>query len=109
MQKGSYLSQVLCMHSWRIWCEKKFVVITLLGFFSGLPLALSSGSLSIWYTASGVSLVGIGMLTLVQQPYIFKFLWAPLMDRYVPFLGKGRRRGWILLCQMGLARTICGE
>ncbi|MDF2940907.1 MAG: ampG [Gammaproteobacteria bacterium] len=72
-----------------------------LGFASGLPLALTSSTLTAWYTEAGVSLIGIGFLTLIGQPYIYKFIWAPLMDRYIPpFLG--RRRGWLLITQLAL-------
>jgi len=43
-------------------------------------------------TVEGVDLSTIGIFTLVGSPYIWKFLWAPAMDRFVPpFLG--RRRG----------------
>ncbi len=76
-----------------------------LGFSSGLPIALTASTLQAWYTTAGVSLVAIGFLTLVGQPYAYKFLWAPLMDRFIPpFLG--RRRGWILISQLSLVSTI---
>ena len=75
------------------------------GFASGLPLSLSVSTLSAWYTQDGVSLMGIGMLSLIGQPYVYKFLWAPLMDRYIPpFLG--RRRGWILITQIGIIAAL---
>ncbi|MCC2666304.1 MAG: ampG [Gammaproteobacteria bacterium] len=77
----------------------------LLGFSSGLPIALTSSTLQAWYTVSGVSIVTIGFLTLVGQPYAFKFIWSPIMDRYVPPLF-GRRRGWILITQIALLLTI---
>lgn len=77
----------------------------MMSFSSGLPLALTSSTLQAWYTESGVSVITIGFLSLVGQPYIYKFIWAPLMDRYIPpFLG--RRRGWILLTQLALVVTI---
>ncbi len=81
------------------------LAVLLLGFSSGLPLALSGSTLQAWYTVSNVSIITIGMLALVGQPYIYKFLWAPIMDRYVPPL-LGRRRGWILLMQLALAIVI---
>lgn len=76
--------------------------IGLLGFASGLPLALSLSTLQAWFTTAGLSLKAIGWVTLISQAYVFKFLWAPLLDRLpLPFLG--RRRGWILLMQL-----LCG-
>lgn len=76
--------------------------IGLLGFASGLPLALSLSTLQAWFTTAGLSLKTIGWVTLISQAYVFKFLWAPLLDRLpLPFLG--RRRGWILLMQL-----LCG-
>jgi PAT family beta-lactamase induction signal transducer AmpG len=76
-----------------------------LGFSSGLPIALTASTLQAWYTVSGVSLIGIGFLNLVGQPYAYKFLWAPLFDRYIPPLF-GRRRGWILLTQLAIVIII---
>ena len=77
----------------------------LLGFSSGLPLALTGGTLQAWMTTEGVDLKTIGIFTLVGTPYTIKFLWAPLMDRFVPpFLG--RRRGWILVLQIIIAILI---
>jgi len=79
--------------------------LLVLGFASGLPLALTSGTLQAWATVDGVSLQQIGFLTLVGTAYTLKFLWAPLVDRYAPPL-LGRRRGWMLLTQVLLAIAI---
>jgi len=76
-----------------------------LGFASGLPLALTSSTLTAWYTQAGISLISIGFLSLIGQPYIYKFLWAPLMDRFIPPLF-GRRRGWLLATQLALIGAI---
>jgi len=85
--------------------ERRITVTFLLGFASALPLVLSSSTLQMWYTASGVSLKEIGFVGLAGLPYTLKFLWAPVMDRWVPpFLG--RRRGWILICQFLLCLAI---
>lgn len=84
---------------------RRLLTILLLGFSSGLPLGLITSTLQAWYTISGVSLVTIGWLSLVGQPYAYKFLWAPLLDRWMP-LNLGRRRSWILLMQLGLAITF---
>ena len=77
----------------------------LLGFSSGLPLALTGGTLQAWMTVEGVDLRTIGIFTLVGLPYTLKFLWSPMMDRYVPRL-LGRRRGWMLITQGTLALFI---
>ena len=76
-----------------------------LGFASGLPFNLSQSTLQAWLATLDVDLKTIGWLTLVGLPFTFKFLWAPLLDRFVPpFLG--RRRGWIVLLQGALALVI---
>ncbi|MBD0334646.1 MAG: AmpG family muropeptide MFS transporter [Cyanobacteria bacterium Co-bin13] len=76
-----------------------------LGFASGLPLFLTSQTLQAWMTTAGVDLGTIGWFTLVALPYSLKFLWSPLLDRYVPpFLG--RRRGWLVVTQLGLVLAI---
>ncbi len=85
--------------------SRKMAVMLLLGFSSGLPLALTSGTLQAWLTVEGVDLKTIGLFSLIGIPYTVKFLWSPFMDRFVPpFLD--RRRGWIALCQIVLALTI---
>jgi PAT family beta-lactamase induction signal transducer AmpG len=81
--------------------NRRIQTVLLLGFSSGLPLALTGSSLQAWFTQSGVDLLTIGSLTLLGLPYVWKFLWAPLLDKFVPPL-LGRRRGWILLTQLGL-------
>jgi hypothetical protein len=63
-----------------------------LGFASGLPLALTGQAMQAWLTVEGVELATIGFLSLVGLPYTFKFLWAPLMDRFdLPLLGTAAR------------------
>jgi MFS transporter, PAT family, beta-lactamase induction signal transducer AmpG len=85
--------------------DRNLAVILFLAFSSGLPLALTSGTLQAWMTVEGVDLAMIGIFTLVGIPYTWKFLWAPTMDRFVPpFLG--RRRGWLLVTQLALAAGI---
>lgn len=83
----------------------RLVVVTLLGFASGLPLALTGQAMQAWLTADGVDIATIGFLSLVGLPYTFKFLWAPLMDRF-ELPGFGRRRGWLVLTQLALAATL---
>ncbi len=81
--------------------NRRVEVMLPLGFASGLPLALTAGTLQAWLTVSGVDLETIGILTLVGLPYTLKFLWAPFMDRFVP-PWLGRRRGWMLATQVSL-------
>ncbi len=84
---------------------RRLFIFLLLGFSSGLPLALTGSTLQAWFTTSGISIVTIGALSLVGQPYVYKFLWAPLLDRYIPpFLG--RRRGWLMIIQFALLLSI---
>lgn len=76
-----------------------------LGFASGLPFNLPDSTLQAWLATLDVDIKTIGWLTLVGAPYAFKFLWAPVLDRYaIPILG--RRRGWILILQLLLAGLI---
>jgi PAT family beta-lactamase induction signal transducer AmpG len=85
--------------------SRKMAVIFLLGFSSGLPLALTGSTLQAWMTDLKVDLSTIGLFALVGIPYALKFLWAPVMDRFFPpFMG--RREGWIFLCQVALICTI---
>ncbi|WP_337008081.1 muropeptide MFS transporter AmpG [Pantoea sp. AS142] len=92
-------------HYLRLFSQKNAAVLLLLGFASGLPLALTSGTLQAWMTVENVDLKTIGFFSLVGQAYVFKFLWSPMMDRYTPpFLG--RRRGWLLVSQLALIGGI---
>ena len=81
------------------------VVVTLLGFASGLPLALTGQAMQAWLAMEGLDVATIGFLSLVGLPYTFQFLWAPLMDRFdLPWLG--RRRGWLVATQLALAAAL---
>ena len=91
--------------SQRVAAAHRFVVVTLLGFASGLPLALTGQAMQAWLSMEGLDVATIGFLSLVGLPYTFKFLWAPLMDRFeLPWLG--RRRGWLVLTQLALAGVL---
>ena len=81
------------------------VAVGLLGFYSGLPLALSGSTLQAWLTVSGADLATIGLLSLVGWPYLLKFLWAPALDRW-HWGGLGRRRCWLVLLQWLLAVVL---
>jgi MFS transporter, PAT family, beta-lactamase induction signal transducer AmpG len=85
--------------------NKRIALMLPLGFASGLPLALTSGTLQAWLTVAGMDLKTIGIFTLVGLPYSLKFLWAPVMDRItLPWLG--RRRGWMLLTDIAVAAGL---
>lgn len=85
--------------------QRKMLALLFLGFASGLPLYLTSQTLQAWMTVEEVDLSTIGLFSLVTLPYSLKFLWAPLFDAWVPpFLG--RRRGWLVITQVGLVLAI---
>ena len=85
--------------------QPKMAALLFLGFASGLPYLLTQRVLQAWMTVAKVDLTTIGIFSLVLVPYSLKFLWSPLLDRYVPpFLG--RRRGWMLITQVGLLIAI---
>ena len=83
----------------------RLIAVTVLGFASGLPLALTGQAMQAWLSADGIDIATIGFLSLVGLPYTFKFLWAPLMDRFEP-PWLGRRRGWLVLTQLALAGAL---
>lgn len=72
-----------------------------MGFSSGLPLALITGTLQAWYADVGMSVLATGMLSLISLPYAYRIAWGPLLDRY-SLLPIGRRRSWMLMMQLGL-------
>jgi PAT family beta-lactamase induction signal transducer AmpG len=88
-----------------IFRSKRMAVLFLLGFSGGLPLLLTGQTLQAWMTAVGLDLGSIADLSAIGLAYTFKFLWAPLLDRYrLPLLG--RRRGWLLAFQLALIVAI---
>ncbi len=87
----------LALKSWRT------AAVSLLSFSSGLPLGLVWIAIPVWLAREGVDIKIIGLFTLAQAPWSFKFLWSPLMDRYaLPLPGLGRKLGWTLAAQVGL-------
>src|SRR5712691_4470698 len=96
-----------------VYRQPRLIAILLMGFSSGLPLALTASTLSFWLAEIGVSLTTIGFFSLVGISYNLKFLWSPLIDRLpIPFLTArlGRRRSWALAIQvpLGLAILVMG-
>ncbi len=89
----------------QVFQSRKMAALLLLGFSSGLPLFLTSRTLQVWMTEENVDLGVIGLFAVVALPYSLKFLWSPLLDRFVPpFMG--RRRGWLVITQVGLLLAI---
>ncbi|MCP3103879.1 MFS transporter [Myxococcus sp. K15C18031901] len=95
---GTWASLARAMASWRT------AAVTLLSFSSGLPLGLVWIAIPDWLRSIGVDIRVVGLITLAQAPWTFKFLWSPLMDRYVPPFW-GRRRGWMAVAQVALFIT----
>lgn len=91
--------------------KPRILAIAFLGFSSGLPLALTLSTLSIWLTETGVDKTTIGLFAVIGTPYALKFLWSPLVDGMsLPFFTKwfGRRRGWMVCSQLLLIVSIIG-
>ena len=84
--------------------SKKMLICIFTGFSSGLPLYILISLLPAWLRSEGVNLKAIGLFALINLPFTWKFLWAPLFDRYTPPLG--RRRGWLLITQLLLLISI---
>jgi len=85
--------------------DKRLMAVLLLSFASGLPYNLTGFTVQAWLASEGLDIRTIGVFTLVSLPYLFKFLWAPFLDRYMPPI-LGRRRGWILIYQVCLSIAI---
>jgi PAT family beta-lactamase induction signal transducer AmpG len=101
------LSEIL--RAARVYREPRVIAILFLGFSSGLPLALTFGTLTFWLAEAGIDKAEIGYLALVGSAYAWKFVWSPAIDNLpLPLLGRwlGRRRGWLLLCQIALLLSI---
>lgn len=81
---------------------KQLLIVFLLGFSSGLPMTLVSSTLQAWFASAGLSVWITSALSLVSLPYLYRFLWSPLLDRYC-LLPLGKRRSWMLSMQILLA------
>ncbi len=84
----------------KTYLNRRMLVVFMLGFSSGLPIALVSGTLQAWFKTTGASIILIGFMTLIGQPYSYKFIWAPLLDKFAPTSLLDRRRGWMLCMQL---------
>ncbi|PYE26316.1 PAT family beta-lactamase induction signal transducer AmpG [Paraburkholderia silvatlantica] len=113
MQNPPHEAPALTAHEshpgWRAYLNTHMLICVFLGFTSGLPLFTLVYLVQAWLRSEGVNLKEIGLFALIQFPYTWKFVWAPLMDRYVPRLPgwrPGRRRGWMLVTQILVALAI---
>ncbi len=85
----------------------RMLSMLLIGYSAGLPLLLIGSTLQAWMTDEGVDLTSIGLVSLLGMPYVLKFLWAPLLDRYkLPLFS--RRKGWIIFFQVMIVVSILG-
>jgi PAT family beta-lactamase induction signal transducer AmpG len=92
-----------------VYADPRILTVLVLGFASGLPLALTFSTLTFWLKEEGLTNTTIGLFASVSTPYALKFLWAPLVDRApIPILTRvfGRRRGWIVATQLALIGAI---
>ncbi|KTD72837.1 AmpG family muropeptide MFS transporter [Legionella tucsonensis] len=78
--------------------NKRLLIVFILGFSSGLPMALISSTLQAWFAYSGMSVFATGTLSLISLPYAYRIFWGPILDRYSLF-SMGKRRSWILSMQ----------
>ena len=93
----------------RVYLRPEILRLVFLGFSSGLPLALTFSTLSVWLAENGVEKSTIGLFAALGLPYTLKFIWAPLIDRApLPVLTRwlGRRRAWVLFSQAALVLAI---
>lgn len=88
-----------------LYLNRRMAVLLGLGFASGLPSLQTRDTLKAWLSSVDVKVEEIGLFGLVTFPYVLKFLWAPLLDRFA-LPGLGRRRGWLLAMQAGLAAGL---
>ena len=97
--------------SWTLYFQPKLIAVLLLGFSSGLPLALTGSTLLTWLPEAGVNITTVGLFAAIGTPYALKFLWSPLIDgMHIPFFCRylGRRRGWMVFTQIILIISIFG-
>lgn len=92
-----------------VYTKPQVLLVFLLGIVSGLPLALTGATLTIWLTEAGISKALIGAFAVAATPYTLKFLWSPLVDQLsLPLIGRlGRRRSWLLCSASVLVAALC--
>jgi PAT family beta-lactamase induction signal transducer AmpG len=92
--------------AFRIYADRRILVMLALGFSAGAPLPLTGFTLRQWFSESGIALGAIGLTSLIGLSYTLKFVWAPALDRLEPPLPLGRRRGWLVPIQLALIAAI---
>lgn len=98
-----------CVVAMRVYGQRRVFAMLLLGFAAGLPNLMIADTLAAWLREGGVELKSIALFSLATLAYSFKFVWAPLVDRFgLPGLTQilGRRRGWMLGCQIVIAALL---
>ena len=86
--------------------SRRMIITLFYGFSSGLPLLATGGTLQAWLVSENIDIKTIGFFALTGLPFTLKFLWAPIFDRYIPNEKFGRRRSWILICQILLFLSL---
>ena len=95
----------------RVYLERQILIIGVLGFFSGFPFLLVSGTLTYWLAKTNVDITLIGVFALIKLPYALKCFWAPLVDHlglfpFTRFLGQ--RKGWLFFAQLSIVLGLTG-
>jgi PAT family beta-lactamase induction signal transducer AmpG len=88
----------------KVLLNKKMGICCLTGFSSGLPLFILISLIPAWLRIENIDLKVIGLFSLIQLPFTWKFIWAPIFDRYKILMG--RRRGWLIIFQILLLLSI---
>ena len=92
-----------------VYLDRRMALLLALGFSSGLPLLLVGGTLQFWLRQEGLSRTDVALFSAAATPYVFKFVWAPIVDRLkLSWITRrlGMRRGWLLLVQVALAFAV---
>lgn len=92
------------LQSFKPYLSPKIIAVGFLSFASGLPILMTLSTLTYWLSVYGIDKKSIGLISLSGLPYVFKFLWAPFLDKKRPFLlgNLGRRKSWIIFFQICL-------
>ena len=88
----------------KVLLNNKMGICCLTGFASGLPLFILISLIPAWLRIENIDLKVIGLFSLIQLPFTWKFIWAPIFDRYKILMG--RRRGWLIVFQILLLLSI---
>ncbi|MEM8933865.1 MAG: MFS transporter [Acidobacteriota bacterium] len=78
--------------------RQKFVLIGSLYMAQAIPVGFLVVAMPVILRLSGLSLERVGLFSAIALPWIFKFLWAPWLDRWGS-VRRGHYRSWILPLQ----------